>query len=178
MARLALIMLSLTPHGMVSLLTTHPTTLAAEQAKLIRDKVTLSISAPENKYALADPVVLRVELRNVSDQTVVIWRAGPYGGYQDYLYDIRYTWGEPVPETLFTKRLYKDYLSWLYDELEPGESVKHDLNINLVADMSLPGLYRITLRRWCGIKDHGGGEVVSNSIVVNVKFAPTTQPAK
>lgn len=156
---------------------TNPSTFPVEAAGIASGGLSLRIRASKPEYSLGEAVEFTVMLRNESDHPIGILRAGPYDGYQDFDYDVRQASGEAVTATRFGKRLYDDYLSLFNAELQPGDALEHTLKLNVVRDLSTPGVYKISLSWRYG---NGSGKpasgLSSNVVNVRVKLSPSTQP--
>lgn len=131
----------------------------------------LMIRPLQNVAKVGSQIRVQVVLTNTSDHEIGILKSAPE---VDYLVEVRDTRGRMAPDTDFGRK-QKDPASVkvstgspLYS-LKPGESLRDEIQIGRLYEMSVPDKYSIQVSRIVP-EEMGGGVVKSN--MVNVTVTP------
>lgn len=132
--------------------TVPPQTAASQSAETMpkpQPRFDLNIS-PEDPYAPAPPVMVRVEMENTSNSVIRIAKCWTFMG----MYDLQVTRdGQPVPPTEEMLQLQKARAAVTCPrndtliEIKPGDSYAEDIPIGNFYDVSQPGVYQVYVTR-------------------------------
>jgi uncharacterized protein (DUF58 family) len=131
----------------------------------------LTIRLLQNVAKVGSEIRVQVVLTNTSDHEIGILKSAPEA---DYIVEVRDTRGKMAPDTDF-RRKQKDPASVkvstaspLYT-LKPGESLRDEIQVERLYEMSAPGKYSIQVSRTVP-EEMGSGIVKSN--MANVTITP------
>ena len=138
----------------------------------------LSISADKDRYDPSDTVRVKAILKNVTDHPSRVELMRPLLMYN---IDVRLAMPEWLPWkahaalTEFGRKLHNPGVGGVVGvEMKPGIETVHELELNKVFDMTVPGDYRVTFSCKQPLRSAGDPSVVvtSNDITVTILKAP------
>lgn len=135
-----------------------------------------SVRPKKAQFVLTEPMLVDLEIRNVTDHAVGFSERGfPYTEFDVVVKDAR---GQMLPLTRYGKLVYHAPIpSFVYKnavlELQPGGEAEYHFWINRVFDMTLPGTYYITIKRHVSTSQNhfdekSGYDIVSNTSPIKV----------
>lgn len=148
-----------------------PLLLSAGAAQGPDPAISIAISMPEATVDAGSAVKLTIAITNVSKQTILVDRLlGGGKGEFFHEFEVRDARGGAVAETKYYRQFKEGTIDMMGHimghEVEPGESLKEEVTLNKLYDLSLPGQYTIQARRL----DHPSKTYVkSNTIKLTVK---------
>ena len=150
---------------------------AASSGAASKPSFTLSVTASDNDIKIGAAVQVDVTMKNISSQTIEVWRNAL--GQEGLVYEMNVTdeRGAAPLDTKFGKDIkgLKDpafltpdtpiHMSGGWVTLKPGETLTDRLNISKLYNLAQPGKFAIQVRRF---DDESKTFVKSNSISVTI----------
>jgi hypothetical protein len=127
----------------------------------------LSASLDKATFAVEERVIVTTIFKNVSD---IEQGYGIQGRDFDYIFDCHNDRGEKVSPTLFGNRMAENrgHGRYLSNQLPPGESLVNEISVTRHLDLSLPGIYTLTVSREVFPQEGRGPRLVSNAVQFEV----------
>lgn len=129
----------------------------------------MSLWCQMSVYDQQEPIVLSIALKNVSEKILFTVMSSTVS---DFELVVAYPDGKPVPLTKRGEELLHGGKTFLFDlaSLKPGDQRRFSLKVTELYDMSSPGKYTVSAKRW--VYDESArpaGKVTSNTLKIEVK---------
>ena len=145
-----------------------------EKGKTLASKLQLTINAEKNEVEAGQPIMLSISMKNISsDELHIECSRNMYSEYTLSVVDAQNKEAKPTSFLIQFRedqRLYMDSLRGY--TLKASQSADCSINACTFYDMTLPGKYFISLRRWFPLPMclEGQTQVVSNTVEVKVVY--------
>jgi hypothetical protein len=130
----------------------------------------LNIEAEAPSVASGGKIVLQIMLANISDSALVFGqRMRPDQAEWDYRIDVRNEKGEAVAETAYG-RIRLEVVTLFSSQMKtvaPGHSLKEEVTLSKLYDLTIPGRYTVQVSRHAHDRD-SGQLVTSNTATIIV----------
>ena len=145
----------------------------AQTANPAKPPFTVTISADHPTPNLGEPLMIHIVLESVSRDPITIAQERHIGtrGEFNYRITVVHVDGSAVPDTEEGYRLkhgtYVGEFSTLDRQLQLGERIEEDADLNNVVEIKTPGYYVVQMERTLGL--HVGSGIKSNKLLIRVK---------
>ena len=149
--------------------------VSADHTSSARNKYALLIRSKQPEFKVGDEIAIEVTFTNTSDKPILAAPVIP-SAEVSYKLDVRDEKGDPVPETSFGRKLRtgKDdsgretvtvFRTAPLRYLQPGESIKEQIVVNKMYDLSRPGTYTLQVQA----QSDDEGRAKSNRFTITIK---------
>jgi len=149
------------------------TTVPGLTPSRVEPPFTVTITADHPTPKVGEPVMIHIALQSVSRKQITIPQERHVGtrGEFNYRITVVHVDGSAVPDTaegiMLKNGTYAGEFSEIVNQLQFGETIKEDADLNNVVEITSGGYYAVQVERTLGLRVGSG--IRSNKLIIRVK---------